>query len=137
MYWLPWSQWWMTLAWPPLADRHLERVQHELGAQMVGHRPADDPAAPGIEHDGEVEEARGGRHEGDVGDPELVRASAREVAVHQVRRRAGVLVAPRRHRATAPVAGADQPGLAHQPGDPLAAVPLAPPRSSAWTRGAP
>jgi hypothetical protein len=24
-------------------ERHLERVDDELGAQMVGHRPADDP----------------------------------------------------------------------------------------------
>jgi hypothetical protein len=26
-----------------LGDGHVEGVQDELGAQMVGHRPADDP----------------------------------------------------------------------------------------------
>jgi hypothetical protein len=31
---------WSGLA---LGDRHVEGVQHQLGAQVVGHRPADDP----------------------------------------------------------------------------------------------
>src|SRR5215207_7114171 len=53
------------LTWPPLAYRHLERIQHEFGAQMIGHGPTDDPTAEGIEHHSEVEEARGGGHEGD------------------------------------------------------------------------
>jgi hypothetical protein len=113
------------LTWPPLAYRHLERIQHELGAQMIGHGPTDDPTAEGIEHHSEVEEARGGGHEGDVGDPELVWRLGREVAVHQVRCRAGFLIAPRRHRATAPVAGSGKAGLAHQARDALAAVPFA------------
>ena len=30
----------------PLAHRHLERVQHQLGPQVVRHGPADDLAAP-------------------------------------------------------------------------------------------
>src|SRR5258706_5486072 len=38
------------IARPTLADRHVEGVQHQFGAQMVGHRPADDLAAPGVEH---------------------------------------------------------------------------------------
>jgi hypothetical protein len=29
--------------WLPLADGHVEGVQHQLGAQMLSHRPADDP----------------------------------------------------------------------------------------------
>lgn len=37
------------IARPPLADRHLEGINHQFGAQVVGHRPADDPAAPRIE----------------------------------------------------------------------------------------
>ena len=42
---------------PTLADGHVERIKDELGAQVVGGGPADDPAAPDIEHHGEVEEA--------------------------------------------------------------------------------
>src|SRR5712691_12331085 len=30
----------------PLADRHLQRVQHQFGAEVVRHGPADDLAAP-------------------------------------------------------------------------------------------
>src|ERR1700720_2323883 len=38
-----------------LTDRHLQCRQHELGAQMRLHRPADDPTAERIEHDSEIE----------------------------------------------------------------------------------
>src|SRR6266404_2330320 len=40
-----------------LTDRHLQCRQHELGAQMRLHRPADDPTAERIEHDSEIEKA--------------------------------------------------------------------------------
>ena len=65
-----------------LPQRHAERVQHQLGAEMVRHRPADDLADPGIEHDCKVEEARGGRDERDVRDSELIGAVGSEVAVY-------------------------------------------------------
>jgi hypothetical protein len=42
---------------PALADGHLQRIEDELGAQVVGGGPADDLAAPDIKHHGEVEEA--------------------------------------------------------------------------------
>ena len=109
---------------PTLAEGHVQGVQNQLGSQMVGHRPADDPAAPDIHDDRQIEEARRGRDVGDVGDPQLVRAGGLEVAVHQIGRGSGLFVALRRDRAAAPAAGADQTGRAHQPGNPLAAVPL-------------
>src|ERR1700730_6774079 len=40
-----------------LTDRHLQCRQHELGAQMRLHRPADDPTAERIEHDSEIQKA--------------------------------------------------------------------------------
>jgi hypothetical protein len=43
-----------------------------------------------------------GRREGVVGDPELVRLRRHEVAVHQIRRRPCVLVAPRRRQVVPP-----------------------------------
>ena len=46
----------------------------ELGAQRARHRPADDAAAPHVEHDRQIEKAGPGRHVRDVGDPQLVRA---------------------------------------------------------------
>ncbi len=38
-------------------DGHVEGVEDELGAQVAGHRPADDPAAEGVDDDRDVEEA--------------------------------------------------------------------------------
>ena len=83
----------MTSARPALRERHVERVEHELGAQMRRHRPADDAPAPRIEHDGEIEKAGPGRDVGDVGDPELVGAGRGEVALDEIGRRARVAIA--------------------------------------------
>jgi hypothetical protein len=38
-------------------DGHLERVDDELGAEVVGDRPADDPAAVAVHHRGQVQPA--------------------------------------------------------------------------------
>jgi hypothetical protein len=45
----------------PLPDRHIHRVDDELRLEIVPHRPTDDPPREGIEHDGQVDEARPGR----------------------------------------------------------------------------
>jgi hypothetical protein len=65
-----------------LPQRHAERVQHQLCAEMVRHRPADDAAAERIEHDGEVKKPGQSRDERDVRDPELIGAVGSEVAVY-------------------------------------------------------
>jgi hypothetical protein len=114
------------IAWPALADGHVECTEDELGAQVAGGGPADDLAAPDIKHHGEIEEAGCRRNERDVCDPQLVRATGGEVAVHQVRRRPAAVVAVRRHRPATAMAGADQPGAAHQPCNAFAAMPFAP-----------
>lgn len=116
---------------PALADRHFQRIQHQLGAQMIGHRPADDLAAPGIQHDGEVQKAACRRYEGDVRHPELVRPGGDEVPIDQIRGGSGFLVPPCGRHPGAPAAGADQSGRAHQSGDALAPVLL----SSCLERG--
>ena len=81
-----------------LRDRHVQRLDDDVGLEAGGHRPADDATAPDIEHDGEVEEAGPGRHVGDVRDPELVRARGGEVALDQVVGRATCGIANRRER---------------------------------------
>ena len=53
-----------------LRDGHVERGQDELGAEMGGHRPADDAATPRVEHDGEIQEADPRGNVRDVGDPQ-------------------------------------------------------------------
>jgi hypothetical protein len=40
------------IAGPALTDRHLQSIQHQLCAQVVCHRPANNLAAPGIKDDG-------------------------------------------------------------------------------------
>ena len=113
------------ITWSTLSDRHLHRIQHGLGPQVVGHRPADDLAAPCVQHHGQIQEARCRRHIGNVSDPKLVRPRRSEVAVNQVWRWPGVLVAPRGRWAAMAMAGPNQSGLPHQPRDWLAAMPLA------------
>ena len=45
-----------------LTNSCLHRVQHQLCPQVVRHRPADDLAAPGVQHDSEIQEPGGRRH---------------------------------------------------------------------------
>jgi hypothetical protein len=46
---------------PPLGERHVEGIEHELGLQVMPHGPADNAAREGVEHDGQIEEAGPGR----------------------------------------------------------------------------
>jgi len=51
------------------------------GAQMSRHGPADDATAPGVQHDGQVQEAGPGWDVGNAGHPEFVRAAGCEVTL--------------------------------------------------------
>ena len=106
-----------------LVDRHLERGEHELGAQVRRHRPAHDLAAEDVEHDRQVEEARAGRDVRDVGDPELVGLGGGEVTLDQVRHPGDARV---RHRGLGLLLAAGDAldaGRLHQAGDALATDP--------------
>src|SRR6266545_3255548 len=67
-----------------MCKRHLQCVGDELGAQVVGHRPADDPAAVEVLDGDEVEPALPGAQVGDVGDPAAVRSAGGEVALEEI-----------------------------------------------------
>lgn len=110
---------------PALSDGHLQRVEPQLRAQVVGHCPANDPPAEGIQHHGAVEEAGRGRYVGDVGHPQRVRRLGQEIAVDRVWGGTRLLIAPGRDGTAAPMAGADEAGLAHRPSDALPRMPLA------------
>ena len=73
-----------------LGERHVERVEDEVGAQVRRHRPADDATAPRVEDDGQVQEAGPGRDVRDVGDPELIGTGGDELALDQIGCRPGV-----------------------------------------------
>src|SRR5205823_1661665 len=66
---------------PATGERHLERVDDELGLEVRPHRPADDAARIAVHDRGQVEPALPGAHVLDVRAPEPVRADRDEVAL--------------------------------------------------------
>ncbi|MEQ1737521.1 MAG: hypothetical protein ABL886_14095 [Rhodoglobus sp.] len=52
-----------------LGHGHPERLEHELCAQVIAHRPADDPAAEDVLNGREEEAPLAGLHVLDVADP--------------------------------------------------------------------
>ena len=48
---------------------HLQPVDDELGADVIGDQAADHPSGPGVEHDREIDLALVGGMLGDVHDP--------------------------------------------------------------------
>ncbi len=121
---------------PTLAEGHVEGVEHQAGAQMVGHGPADDAPAEDVEHHSKIEEAGRGRDVGNVGDPQMVGRRRLEVAIDQVGRGSGIGLS----------LGGAGPRAPAKPAKPAPRIslatrlrPTATPSaaSSAWMRGAP
>jgi hypothetical protein len=105
-------------------ERHLQRVGDELGAHVVGHAPADDPAAVEVLDGDQVQPALPRSEVGDVGDPDPVGRRRGEVAVDEVLADAN----PGDPDRGAPALAADHPadgGLAHQALHALASDALA------------
>jgi len=67
-----------------LLDSHLQSLQDQLRAQVSCHGPANDPAAPGVEHDGQIEKPSPGWDIGDIRHPEFIRAAGCKVALDQI-----------------------------------------------------
>ncbi|MCS3613450.1 hypothetical protein GGP63_002750 [Salinibacter ruber] len=102
----------------PLLSGHVECVQHQLGAQVACHRPADDSPAEGIEHDCEVEESGLGRNVSDVGHPQLVGTFRRKIAIYEVWDRMTSTSLNRRRGSFSP-AYPTKTSLFHQTSDPV------------------
>jgi len=105
-----------------LGDGHVQGVQDQLGAEMVGHRPADDPAGERVEDDSEVQPALTGALLGDVSDPQAVGSWWSELALDQIRGRCRGRVAASEPVPSAAVDADDAAGP-HESGDTLAADP--------------
>jgi hypothetical protein len=103
---------------PP--DRHLQRVDDELGAEMISDRVADHPSRPYVEHDRAIHLATVGRMLGDVGDPELVRSIDGKGTIDEIIVRLGLWITSRTASRSTPIHARDT-GEAHQPCDALAA----------------
>jgi hypothetical protein len=125
-------------------DRHLERVEHEIGAEMIRDLPADDHAGEHVEDERDVAPAFPCRGVGDVREPQLVGSLRTEVAAHQIRCPRRGRVRDRCEALLAPL-HASQAHLGHEPlhgaasdHEALAAQLLVdPPRSVAVVVGVP
>ena len=105
-----------------LCQRHLERIEHQRGAQVIGHRPTHHTAGPHVQHDGQVQKPRPGRHVGDVGDSESIRTLGAEAPADLVQRAVGLGVRDGRGdelRRRPPL----QSGRPHEPRHALASDP--------------
>ena len=69
---------------PATSEAHLQRVDDQLCAHVLGHRPADDRPREGVLHRRRVDPALPAAQIGDVSDPEHVGGSGAEVPLHQV-----------------------------------------------------
>ena len=49
-----------------LLNGHVQGIEHQLGPEVVRHRPAHDASAEHVEDNGQIQEASGGRDVGDV-----------------------------------------------------------------------
>src|SRR5271167_2445373 len=107
------------LAGAALPQRQVERLEHQLRAQMGLHRPAHNLATEHIKYHREVEEPGPGRDVSDIGHPQAIGLRREEVALDQIRGRARVAIT---HGGVDPLAsaGADQTGLFQQPRHALA-----------------
>jgi hypothetical protein len=75
-----------------LRHRHVQCGEDEFGAEMGSHRPADDSATPGVDHNGEKEKPGPGRNVRDVRNPQPVRARDRELPNDEIGRGARRLI---------------------------------------------
>jgi transposase len=73
-------------------EGHLQSVDHELRAEMVGHRPADHLPGVDVEDEGEIQKALPSMDVSNIRRPDLIRSCGSEVATDEIRGRDGVLV---------------------------------------------
>jgi len=84
--------------WTALLGGHIQRVEHEFGPKVVGHGPADNTSAEGIQHDCQGQIPRIGRHVGDVCYPQLIGLLSSKIAFHKVWSRPTRILCDRRRR---------------------------------------
>src|SRR5579864_8883356 len=88
---------------------------------MAGHAPADNASTPGVDHDGQEQEALPTRQIRDIGDPEGIRSGCRELALHQIIANLSLLISSCGFDAST-TADTSQLSNAHQPSHTLAAT---------------
>ena len=119
-----------TVAWREDRVRFWEAIaggaKTEAGGHVGGHRVADQPPGPDVEHRGEVQPPLSGGDIGDVARPDAVGAPGPKPAAHQVGRRllGGAITPP---AGPAPLVDAANAVVSHEPADALVVDAPAPP----------
>ena len=109
----------LLFGWLASPARHLEGVDDELGADVIGDRPAHDASVERVEHDREIDVAVDGWVLGDVHHPQPVRAVGVELAADEIVVGDAGEVTARAAPSSAPPDALDA-GLAHETLHPLA-----------------
>jgi len=77
-----------------LPDRHVQRVQGQVGVEVLGQLPPDDHPRVDVDDERRVHPPGVGADVGDVGDPQLIRPLGDELAFHQVSGPLGLSLGP-------------------------------------------
>jgi transposase-like protein len=107
---------------PPLRDRHVQRRQNQLRAQMRLHRPTDNASRVHIEHHRQIQKARPSWDKRDVGNPQPIRAFGVELSLDQINLGPRSRIAHSRHY-VAPQRRSTKACRSHQPRNPFATDP--------------
>src|SRR3984957_15667537 len=105
---------------PALRDRHVQRRENQLGAQMRLHRPAHNAARIHIQHHRQIQKSRPRRHVGYIGHPQPIGPVRIELPIDKVDRAFSPRVGLRRDDIAAQRCTA-KPGGTHQSRHTLAA----------------
>jgi len=97
-----------------LLDGHVQRAEHQISRHALADGPADDAAAPDVQHHRQIQEARPRRNVGHVRHPELVRPVGDEATLHQIWRRPLTRIALGGHDKAVPTTDATDAGFSHQ-----------------------
>jgi hypothetical protein len=100
-------------------DGHPEWVEHQVGFEVVAHRPSDDPTAEHVLHGGDEQEPLPGLDVLELTDPEPVGLRPREVAVDEIGWRRALRVTDRGAIAAPPAVGIANAELPLVAGDKL------------------
>jgi hypothetical protein len=108
----------LTFGWLSSPDGHLDCVDDELTADVIGDRPAHDSAAERVEHDREIHLAGVGRVLGDVHHPQAIWCIDVEDTIHEVVGQVVLWITSRAAPVATPIDTCDA-RFAHQSLDPL------------------
>ena len=68
-----------------VVDRHVERIEHQFGPKVVGHRPTHHSSGEGIQNKGKVQPSLPASGIRNVRNPEAIGGFGDEVALDQIR----------------------------------------------------